>query len=64
MHLFFRIDNVTSPHFRLLLQRREISSKPLKLEYVNVSDHRRNKAEKGIQLVECAFLSTVASMDP
>ena len=61
---FIRIDNVTSPHLRLLLLRRLMDNKPLKLEYVNVGDHRRNKAEKGIQLMERAFLSTVATMDP
>ena len=60
---FIRIDNVTSPHLRQMLLRRTIAEKPLKLEYVNVGDHRRNKAEKGIQLMERAYLSTIASMD-
>ena len=60
---FIRIDNVTSPHLRLTLLRRTFSNKPLKLKYVNVGDHRRNKAEKSIQLMERAYLSTIASMD-
>ena len=60
---FIRIDNATSPHLRLMLQRCTFADKPLKLEYVNVGDHRRNKAEKGIQLMERAYLSTIASMD-
>ena len=60
---FIRIDNTTSPHLRLLLFRRTFANKPLKLEYVNVGDHRRNKAEKSIQLIERAYLSTIASMD-
>ena len=57
---FIRIDNVTS---RLMLLRRTFDAKPLKLGYVNLDDHRRNKAEKGIQLMQRAYLSTIASLD-
>ena len=46
-----------------MLLRRTFAAKPLTLKYVNVGDHRRNKAEKGIQLMERAYLSTIASMD-
>ena len=60
---FISIDNTTSPHLRLMLLRRTFANKPLKLEYVNVGDHRRNKAEKGIQLMERVYLSIIASMD-
>ena len=60
---FIRLDNVTYPHLRILLQSRIVANKPLRLEYVNGGDHRRNKAEKEIQLMERSFLSTVATMD-
>ena len=59
---WIRIDNVGSQHLTKMLATRSHQGQPLKLDFVNVGDHRRNKAEKGIQLAQRAFLSTLATV--
>lgn len=61
---FFRIDNVSTPQLRQLIQRRNVDGFPLTLEFCAVGIHRANRAEKAIQDVECAELSAMVTVDP
>ena len=59
---FIVIDNVTSKEFRAHPETRRARGELLRVSHVNVGGHRRNRAEKSIQLFQRAFLSTLASV--
>jgi hypothetical protein len=61
---FLRIDNKSSDHLRMLLARRTHGGQPIALEFVNVKDHRRNKAVCGIQTFERHCPSALATAAP